>query len=55
LSHRNHGKHRKEAITDGWYMGPAEIAEIAEILGPSQMAGWWVNKKRVSSVRSDLV
>jgi len=29
------------AITDGWYMGPAEIAEMAEILEPSQMATYW--------------
>jgi hypothetical protein len=31
-------KAQKGAITDGWYMGPAEIAEMAEILEPSQMA-----------------
>jgi len=29
------------AITDGGYVSPAEIAEIAEILEPSQMAGVW--------------
>jgi hypothetical protein len=27
------------------YVSPAEIAEIAEILGPSQMAGIWVPQK----------
>ena len=32
------------AITDGGYVSPAEIAEIAEIGGPSQMAGFYVGR-----------
>ena len=40
-AHRSHRLHRYQAITDGRGMGPAEIAEIAEILEPSQMAIYW--------------
>ena len=44
-------KAQKGAITDGGYVSPAEIAEIAEIWEPSQMAGFYVGRLKARNYK----